>query len=86
LNAGANIRTYFEFSKQFYYKFVFLTIHQRLNLKVLFYEKIILLGYMGCGKSTIAVALSKNANSVCRFDKEIEEKLSFSAIFENMEK
>jgi shikimate kinase len=41
---------------------------------------------MGCGKSTIAKALSKTANSVCRFDKYIEEKLIFSAIFENMEK
>ncbi|OAB28865.1 shikimate kinase [Flavobacterium fryxellicola] len=48
-------------------------------------RKIILLGYMGCGKSTIAAALSKSIEiPFVDLDKKIEEKtnLSINAIFE----
>jgi shikimate kinase len=48
-------------------------------------RKIILLGYMGCGKSTIANKLSKNIGiPFVDLDKKIEEKmnLSINAIFE----
>ena len=48
-------------------------------------KKIILLGYMGCGKSTIANNLSKNIGiPFVDLDKKIEEKenLSINAIFE----
>ena len=48
-------------------------------------RKIILLGYMGCGKSTIANKLSKNIGiSFVDLDKKIEEKvnLTINAIFE----
>jgi shikimate kinase len=48
-------------------------------------RKIILLGYMGCGKSTIANSLSKNIKiPFVDLDKKIEEKtnLSINAIFE----
>lgn len=48
-------------------------------------EKIVLLGYMGCGKSTIAKRLSKNINvPFVDLDDYIAEKtnLSVSAIFE----
>ncbi|RDI58119.1 shikimate kinase [Flavobacterium glaciei] len=48
-------------------------------------KKIILLGYMGCGKSTIANKLSKNIEiPFVDLDKKIEEKvnLSINAIFE----
>jgi shikimate kinase len=48
-------------------------------------RKIILLGYMGCGKSTIANKLSKNISiPFIDLDKKIEEKvdLSVNAIFE----
>ena len=47
-------------------------------------KKIILLGYMGCGKSTIAVALSNRIGiPFVDLDKEIEAKvgLSIDAIF-----
>lgn len=48
-------------------------------------DKIILLGYMGCGKSTIADSLSKNIKiPFVDLDKYIEEKaqLTIKAIFE----
>ncbi len=48
-------------------------------------KKIILLGYMGCGKSTIAAKLSKNIGiPFVDLDKKIEEKvvLPINAIFE----
>jgi shikimate kinase len=48
-------------------------------------RKIILLGYMGCGKSTIANRLSKNTNiPYVDLDKSIEEKtnMSIKDIFE----
>jgi len=48
-------------------------------------RKIILLGYMGCGKSTIAYRLSKTTNiQFVDLDKVIEEKinLSINQIFE----
>ena len=48
-------------------------------------RKIILLGYMGCGKSTIAVQLSKSIKiPFVDLDEKIEEKvnLSINAIFE----
>lgn len=48
-------------------------------------RKIILLGYMGCGKSTIANRLSKNTGiSLVDLDKNIEERtnLSINEIFE----
>ena len=48
-------------------------------------EKIILLGYMGCGKSTIAKMLSKNTQiSFVDLDKYIEDKVnkSINTIFE----
>jgi shikimate kinase len=48
-------------------------------------NKIILIGYMGCGKSTIAKLLSEKVNiPVVELDKKIEEKanLSVSEIFE----
>ena len=48
-------------------------------------KKIILLGYMGCGKSTIAKKLSKSIEiSFVDLDEKIEEKanLSINAIFE----
>jgi shikimate kinase len=48
-------------------------------------KKIVLLGYMGCGKSTIAIALSKITKiPFVDLDKRIEEKanLSINAIFE----
>ena len=48
-------------------------------------KKIILLGYMGCGKSTIAVKLSKSIKiPFVDLDEKIEEKanLSINAIFE----
>ena len=48
-------------------------------------RKIILLGYMGCGKSTIAVELSKTIKiPFIDLDEKIEEKenLSINAIFE----
>ena len=48
-------------------------------------RKIILLGYMGCGKSTIAVELSKTLKiPFVDLDEKIEEKenLSINAIFE----
>jgi len=48
-------------------------------------KKIVLLGYMGCGKSTIALKLSKNIKiPFVDLDKIIEEKekLSINAIFE----
>ena len=48
-------------------------------------RKIILLGYMGCGKSTIANKLSKNIGiPFVDLDKKIEEKvnLTINAIFE----
>ena len=48
-------------------------------------KKIILLGYMGCGKSTIANKLSKMINiPFVDLDEKIEEKanLSINAIFE----
>ena len=48
-------------------------------------KKIILLGYMGCGKSTIANNLSKNIGiPFVDLDKKIEERenLSINAIFE----
>ena len=48
-------------------------------------RKIILLGYMGCGKSTIATRLSKITNIPCLdLDKKIEERtnLSIKDIFE----
>jgi shikimate kinase len=48
-------------------------------------KKIVLLGYMGCGKSTIAIALSKITKiPFVDLDKKIEEKvnLSINAIFE----
>lgn len=42
-------------------------------------KKIVLLGYMGCGKSTIANMLSKNTNiPFVDLDKKIEEKLNLS--------
>ena len=47
-------------------------------------KKIILLGYMGCGKSTIANKLSKMINiPFVDLDEKIEEKanLSINAIF-----
>jgi shikimate kinase len=42
-------------------------------------KKIVLLGYMGCGKSTIANMLSKNTDiPFVDLDKKIEEKLNLS--------
>jgi DNA replication protein DnaC len=58
------------FQAIFIYKFVFFLIKSLNTLicKVYSDEKIILLGYMGYGKSTIAVALSKKvSDSICRF-------------------